>query len=87
MLKGSYLRVLTPITTNGTNIKLEKGVAQYKETFLPLTAKKELEAQNRSLPEHLRKEIEVVSDGNLTDAPVGEVARKKPGPKPKTVTA
>lgn len=60
---GSYLRVLTPRTTNGTNILVDEntGIAQYKEAHLPLTARRKIELLNKSLPAHLRKKIEVIS--------------------------
>lgn len=83
---GNYLRVSSPVTTNGTNPKIgEDGRVEYKETLLPLTARKALESQNKKLPEHLRKKIEVVESGMETVAAEdtgGELARKKPGPKP-----
>lgn len=64
---GSYLRVTTPVTTNGVIPKLQDGRQVTKETFLPLTAKKKLEAKNRRLSkrgfQHLVSTIEVVSDG------------------------
>ena len=87
LFKGSYLRVSSPITSNGTNIKLdETGRAMYRETFLPLSARKELENQNKKLPEHLRKKIEVVHD-SLDPNGIEEKQRAKPGPKPKTQAA
>jgi hypothetical protein len=62
--KGPYLRVTTPVTTNGLLQLVVNGVAQYEETFLPLTAKKELEKKNRHLERtgtpHLMAKIEVV---------------------------
>lgn len=61
---GSYLRVTTPVTTNGTTPMLVNGVQQTEETFLPLSAKKELEKKNRHLERtgsaHLKMTIEVV---------------------------
>jgi hypothetical protein len=61
---GSYLRVITPVTTNGTTPLLINGVQQTEETFLPLSAKKELEKKNRHLERtgspHLVMKIEVV---------------------------
>lgn len=58
----------------------------YRETFLPLSARKELENQNKKLPEHLRKKIEVVND-SLDPNGTEEKQRAKPGPKPKTQAA
>lgn len=85
---GNYLRVLSPVTSNGTNPKIgDDGRVQYKEALLPLTAKKALESQNNKLPEHLRKKIEVVNSTMETieaENTGGELARRgKPGPKPK----
>lgn len=85
--KGDYLRVVSPVTEDGNRPKIdpESGKQVYKETALPLTARKSLEAQNRSLPAHLKKKIEHVS--SQEDRPVANkqnpVERKKPGPKPK----
>lgn len=88
MLKGSYLRVLSPRTTNGTNILVENGQVVYKEAHLPLSAKKALEKQNEKLPSSLKKVIEVVHDGieptGGSFGPDQPMTRKKPGPKPKT---
>jgi hypothetical protein len=62
--KGKYLRVTTPITTNGTLPLTINGQQQFEETFLPLTAQKELEKKNRHLERtgsaHLKMKIEVV---------------------------
>lgn len=62
---GSYLRVTTPLTTNGTTPLLVNGVQQTEETFLPLTAKKGLEKKNRHLERtgssHLLMKIEIVN--------------------------
>lgn len=52
------IRVRTPQTTDGINLAYdEKKQVIYKETTLPATAKKHLESQNASLPEHLRHEF------------------------------
>jgi len=78
---GSYLRVITPKTTNGIIPQIIDGEAQYNETFLPLSARKQLEAKNRRLLrngfKHLAMEIEVV--GEI----IPSVVIKKRGPKPK----
>lgn len=62
--KGKYLRVTTPVTTNGTTPLLINGVQQTEETHLPITALKELEKKNRHLERtgsaHLKMKIEVV---------------------------
>lgn len=61
---GAYLRVTTPVTTNGTTPYLVNGVQQTEETFLPLSAKKELEKHNKHLEKtgsaHLVAKIEIV---------------------------
>lgn len=63
-LNGDHLRVVSPLTTDGTTLKYgEDQKVMYKETFLPLTAKKELLLQNTRLPAHLKKKIEVISAG------------------------
>lgn len=62
--KGPYLRVTTPITTNGTTPLIVNGQQQFEETHLPITAKKELDKHNAHLKrtgsEHLMAKIEVV---------------------------
>ena len=62
--KGQYLRVTTPVTTNGTTPMIKDGRQITEETFLPLTAKKELEKKNRHLERtgsgHLMMKIEIV---------------------------
>jgi hypothetical protein len=64
--QGSYLRVLTPRTTNGNNLLIDGDKVVYKEDHLPITAKKYLEIYNASLPHHLKKRIEVVQ-GNVSE--------------------
>src|SRR5688572_10223757 len=67
---GSYLRVTTPKTTNGIIPATVDGQVQTKETFLPLSAKKKIEAKNARLVrngfKHLAAKVEVV---NNTPAP------------------
>lgn len=61
LFKGEYLRVLSPVTTDGTTPKIgHDGRMIYKEDHLPVTALKMLEKKNLKLPEHLRKKIELV---------------------------
>lgn len=61
MLFGNtYLRVLTPITTNGVNPRISDGQVEYRETYLPYTAKRHLDELNMKLPDHLKKQIEVI---------------------------
>lgn len=65
--KGDYLRVLTPLTTNGSNIRHNAdGQVMYKESHLPITAQKQLEKKNKKRPVHLRHKIELVSAGFST---------------------
>jgi hypothetical protein len=85
---GNYLRVLTPRTTDGNTPLLIGGQQQYKETALPFTARKRLDARNRQLPSHLRHIIEEVTNHQAQQSdlqvsgPVGVVEKKgKPGPK------
>lgn len=77
---GPYLRVTTPKTTNGIIPKLHNGQQEVSETFLPLSARKALEAKNRRLEKngfrHLMMEIEVVG-GNQPAAPVKAVRTKR----------
>lgn len=60
--KGEYLRVLTPLTTDGVSPLTENDKIVFREDHLPMTAKKNLEAKNINLPNHLKKKIEVVSN-------------------------
>lgn len=57
---GPYLRVLTPETIDGINLRMVNERIVYKESHLPLSAKKHLERKNNKLPTHLRHKIEVV---------------------------
>lgn len=62
-LKEPYLRVITPLTTNGNIPLLKNGQQQFEETFLPLSARKHIERRNariaKTLP-HLIAKIETV---------------------------
>jgi hypothetical protein len=60
--KGPYLRVRTPITSDGVSLVTENEQIKYREDHLPLSAQKMLEKKNEKLPTSLRKKIEVVSD-------------------------
>lgn len=62
VFQGKHLRVLSPRTIDGTTPLLVNGMLQYKEEFLPISAKPFLERQNKDLPEILRKKIEVIDD-------------------------
>lgn len=60
-LNGDHLRVVSVVTVDGVRPKLdESGQQMFKETLLPLTAKKNLEERNQGLPKHLKMKIEVV---------------------------
>ena len=59
-LNGDHLRVVSVITEDGVRPKLVNGTQVFKETLLPLTAKKHIEERNRELPNHLKMKIEVV---------------------------
>lgn len=86
---NSYLRVVTPVTDDGNRPRIVNGMPVYKETALPLSAKKHLIEQNRNLPQHLRKTIEEVHNNDVQPVVTNATAikevpeRKKPGPKPK----
>lgn len=77
---GPYLRVTTPKTTNGIIPKMTNGQQEVSETFLPLTARKQLESKNRRLQKngfhHLVAEIEVVGDAPNTSVTPEPVKRK-----------
>lgn len=65
MFKGPYLRIITPVTTNGIIIAMdEQGRMKTEETFLPLTARKHIEMENARLEKsghkHLVHKIETV---------------------------
>jgi hypothetical protein len=85
---NSYLRVVSPVTEDGNRPKIVNGMPVYKETALPLSAKKMLMEQNRNLPNHLRKTIEEVHNSDVqpvvTNESVKNTERKRPGPKPKS---
>ena len=68
--QGTYLRVLKPRTSNGINPIIDgEGRMDYKETFLPLSAKKRLEKINSKLPQHLKMKIETVTDEAPAEKP------------------
>ena len=55
--------VLSPVTSNGVNPILDaKGQIIYKETILPLEAKKIIEKQNDKRPDHLKKKITIIEE-------------------------
>lgn len=87
------IRVLTPVTEDGNRPKLDaNGQRIWKEDHFPASAQKAFERRNSRLPDHLKKKIERMSDGDIAQpvqvAPVtntndvpGIVKRR--GPKPK----
>lgn len=71
--QGNYLRVLTPQTIDGINLAYDKNNQPiFKETHLPVTARKHLDKKNLKLPIQLRKQIELV---DVESAPVRIVAK------------
>lgn len=87
---SSYLRVVSPVTEDGNRPRIVNGQQVFKETALPLSAKKMLLEQNRNLPQHLRKIIEEVHNNDVQPVVTNQSAaaqpeRKKPGPKPKSL--
>lgn len=59
--EGDWLQVLSPRTVDG-NVAMtdEKNQVMFKEAHLPITAKAPLEEQNRILPKHLQKQINII---------------------------
>lgn len=56
--KGAYLRIETPRTTDGINLKMGPDLRPiFKETHVPLTALKQFEKENIGRPEHLKHRI------------------------------
>lgn len=91
---GPYLRILTVKTTNGIIPLTVNGEIQYKESFAPLTAKKQFEKKaarlNKNGHGHLAPIVEVVGNEEVKPKvqPTGEVqsqapAPQKPNPKPR----
>lgn len=95
--KGAYLRIETPRTTDGINLKYENGHVAYKETHVPLTALKQFEKENIGRPEHLKHRITKVDPDTfqpsqivrtpVSPAPIAheeveEVIEQKPKAKP-----
>jgi hypothetical protein len=61
--KGQYLRILTPQTTDGINLKYDQdNEVVLKETHLPMTARKSIEKRNAIRPKHLQHIIEEVGE-------------------------
>lgn len=55
------LRIRYPKTVDGRNLAVnEEGNTIWEETELPLTAREAIETENKNLPFHLRKKIDVL---------------------------
>lgn len=68
--KGAYLRVLTPITNDGTNpLYDEDRQPRYKESHLPLSARKHLERNNNRRPNQIKHIIEEVGEVKPAESP------------------
>lgn len=96
IFKGGTIRVVSPVREGGNRVRVDEyGRPMYKEEFFPASAKSQFDRQNRSLPNHLKKKIEFVNDGDIAPSQVAQVAQpaqpvatttpaiKKRGPKPK----
>jgi len=59
---GDYIRIKTPDTTDGVNIKIVNDKVVYKEQYMPFNkmSMKALEEENARRPDHLKHKIEVV---------------------------
>jgi hypothetical protein len=58
-----FLKVETPVTSDGINLAYDNQQRPlFKTTFLPLTARKELERNAAKLPKHLKPTITVMSN-------------------------
>lgn len=64
-LKGDYLRVSKPLTSDGVNLIVKDDKMQYKEVFLPLRSQKHIERKNERLGNNLKMKIEVVKNEPL----------------------
>lgn len=62
LYQGDYIRILTPETTDGTNLKYANGRPVIKETHAAFTrdSVKLLEEENARRPDHLKHKIEIV---------------------------
>ena len=89
MLKGGYLKVLTPVTSDGTSLVMTEdgpdGKKIYKESQLNLNAKKIMEAKNAKLPPHLRHIITVITDEPNGAQQVNENGAKRTKEKQKVI--
>lgn len=78
LFKGKYLRVITPVTSDGSSPILNaEGKLEVKETLLPVSAKRDLDLKNKYLPDILKMKIEIVDDGVEQPVKEAKVATKK----------
>lgn len=78
-LQQQHIVVSTVLTTDGISPVVIDDVIQYKETHLPLTAKKMLDKKNEKLPDSLKMKIKIVEG----EAPGTPQEKKGPGRPPK----
>lgn len=68
VLGSKYLRVFTPVTKNGIQVKHGKdGKVMYSIQELPLTARKYLERENNKLDEDHRHSFEEIDENQIKD--------------------
>lgn len=71
-----YLRVTSVQTKDGVNPRYdENGRIMYKESWLPVSAKKYIERRNEQLPDSLKMKIELVSADSI-GAPQNQPLKK-----------
>jgi hypothetical protein len=84
--KDEYLRILTPRTTDGVNLKYGPDrQPTYKESHVPVTALKHFERENATLPDQLKHIIEPVGikAEEIVKAPAARPQRvPRSNPKP-----
>lgn len=85
--QGEYLRILTPRTKDGVNLKYDSNLQPtYKESHAPITALKHFEKENAIRPDQVKHIIEhvggpVTSEGEpLKPARPQRVPRSNPKP-------
>lgn len=77
-----FLEVQTPVTTDGITLKYDQNrQPMFKTTFLPITAKRELERNAARLPVHLRPII-TAKDGDTAEATAPQEPAKPKVQKP-----
>lgn len=83
---GTYLRVLTPRTTNGMIPKTVNGEVQYRETLLPLSAKKQMEKKNARLTKHGFKHLVSIIEEVGTEPVKPKAVKPESAPNPQPLT-